>query len=132
CIYFLFVFANKNFCDLTDGDGTMIEVALVTSFALLPYVMTSFLNIIFSNVFILREQAFMNIISTIGLMWSLLIGIVGLKSIHRYSFGKTALTVIITLVFMALIAFLCALIFLISQQLILFFKDIYSEIVFRL
>ena len=28
-IYALFVFANKNFCDLSDGDGHMVEVALV-------------------------------------------------------------------------------------------------------
>lgn len=132
CIYLLFVFANKNFCDLTDGDGTTIEVALVTSYALLPYSIISFINLLLSNVFVLREGSFMDILTVVGLLWSAMIGLVGLKSIHRYSFGKTIVTVIITFVFMALIAFLCALIFLISQELIIFLTDIYTEIVFRL
>lgn len=132
CIYLLFVFANKNFCDLADGDGTMIEVALVTAYALLPYIMCSLVNIVLSNIFVIREQAFMEIISTVGLLWSLLVGLVGLKSIHRYSFGKTVLTVIITVLFMALIAFLLAILFLITQQLVIFVKDIYNEIVFRM
>lgn len=131
-IYFLFVFANKNFCDLADGDGNMLEVALVTSFALLPYSLASFVNIILSNVFVMREQAFMQIITAAGLLWSLLVGFVGLKSVHRYSFGKTVLTVFITIIFMALIAFLGAIIFLITQQLVIFVRDIYNEIVFRM
>lgn len=132
CIYILFVFANKNFCDLADGDGTMTEVALVTAYALLPYIMCSLVNIVLSNIFVIREQAFMGIISTVGLLWSLLVGLVGLKSVHRYSFGKTVLTVFITVLFMALIAFLLAILFLITQQLVIFIKDIYNEIVFRM
>ena len=74
----------------------------------------------------------MGIISTIGLIWSLFIGLVGLKTIHGYSFAKTVVTVIITLIFMALIALLLALVFLISQELFIFLKDIYNEIIFRL
>lgn len=132
CIYILFVFANKNFCDLADGDGTMTDVALVTAYALLPYIICSLANIVLSNIFVAREQAFMGIISTVGFLWSALVGLVGLKSVHRYSFGKTVLTVFITVLFMALIAFLLAILFLITQQLIIFVKDIYSEIVFRM
>lgn len=131
-IYFLFIIANKNFCDLVDGDGSLIEVALVTAYAILPYILSSFINIVLSNFLLLREQAFMQIITVIGLIWSLLVGLVGLKTIHRYSFSKTVVTVIITLIFIALIAFLGALIFLISQELVIFIKDIYNEIVFRI
>jgi len=132
CIYLLFVFANKNFCDLTDGDGTTIEVALVTSYALIPYIIVSFINLLLSNFFVLREASFMSILTVVGLLWSVVIGLVGLKAVHRYSFGKTVVTVLITFIFMALIAFLCALIFLITQELIIFLSDIYTEIVFRM
>lgn len=131
-IFFLFVIANKNFCDLVDGDGSFIEVTLVTAYALLPYTLTSFINIVLSNFLLLREQAFMQIITAIGLIWSLLIGLIGLKTIHRYSFSKTVLTVLITVIFIALIAFLAALIFLITQELTIFVKDIYNEIVLRI
>lgn len=131
-IYLLFVFANKNFCDLSDGDGNYIEVALSVSFALIPYTITQLLNIVLSNFFVIREAAFMSIITVVGLIWSLFVGLVGLISVHRYSFGKTVLTVIITIIFMALIAFLIALIFIITQQMYLFFKDIYNELVFRM
>ena len=131
-IYALFVFANKNFCDLSDGDGHMVEVALAVSFALLPYTMASFLNVLLSNVFLLREQAFLGMISAAVLIWSGFVGLVGLKAVHRYSFSKTVVTLLVTALFMTLIAFLGAIIFLITQQLVLFFKDIYNEIVFRM
>ena len=131
-IYLLFVFANKNFCDLFDGDGTMIEVALVAAYALLPYIICSLVNVVLSNLFVMREQAFMGIISAVGLIWSALVGFVGLKSIHRYSFGRTVITFLVTVLFMALIAFLLAILFLITQQLVIFIKDIYNEIVFRM
>lgn len=132
CVFGLFVFANKNFCDLSSGEGTTVEVALVSSYALLPYIIASFLNIILSNFLVLREQAFLNIIYAIGLLWSVFVGLVGLKTVHGYSLGKTIITVLITVLFMALIAFLFAIIFLITQQLYLFFRDIYNEIVFRM
>lgn len=131
-IYLLFIFANKNFCDLFEGEGTMTEVALATAYALLPYIICSCVNIVLSNVFVMREESFMGIISAIGLLWSALVGFVGLKSVHRYSFGKTVLTVLVTFLFMALIAFLLAILFLITQQLVIFVKDIYTEIVFRM
>lgn len=131
-IYLLFIFANKNFCDLFEGEGTMTEVALATAYALLPYIICSCVNILLSNVFVMREESFMGIISAIGLLWSALVGFVGLKSVHRYSFGKTVLTVLVTFLFMALIAFLLAILFLITQQLVIFVKDIYTEIVFRM
>lgn len=131
-IYSLFVFANKNFCDLFDGDGTMIEVLLVAAYALLPYIICSLVNVVLSNLFVMREQAFMGIISAVGLIWSALVGFVGLKSIHRYSFGRTVITFLVTVFFMALIAFLLAILFLITQQLVIFIKDIYNEIVFRM
>lgn len=131
-VYLLFVFANKNFCDLIDGDGNMIEVALVTSSALIPYIMASIVNILLSNFFVTREASFMSIITTVGLLWSLFVGLIGLKTVHRYTFSKTILTFVITAVFMLLIAFLLAIIFLIGQQLYIFFKDIYNEIIFRI
>lgn len=131
-IYVLFVFANKNFCDLIEGNGSMFEVALVTSFALLPYVFTTFINIILSNFFLLREASFMSIITTVGLLWSAIVGFVGLKIVHNYSFTKTVLTIFITALFMLFIAFLVAIIFIITQQLVLFFKDIYNELIFRM
>ena len=110
----------------------MTEVALATAYALLPYIICSCVNIVLSNVFVMREESFMGIISAIGLLWSALVGFVGLKSVHRYSFGKTVLTVLVTFLFMALIAFLLAILFLITQQLVIFVKDIYTEIVFRM
>lgn len=115
-----------------DGDGTMIEVLLVAAYALLPYIICSLVNVVLSNLFVMREQAFMGIISAVGLIWSASVGFVGLKSIHRYSFGRTVITFLVTVLFMALIAFLLAILFLITQQLVIFIKDIYNEIVFRM
>lgn len=74
----------------------------------------------------------MSIITTVGLLWSAIVGFVGLKIVHNYSFTKTVLTIFITALFMLFIAFLVAIIFIITQQLVLFFKDIYNELIFRM
>ena len=131
-IYLTFIISNWLFCDLMQSEARLKEIALVTSFALLPYTFSSLINTLLSNVLTMREEMFMSLILIFGLAWSALVGFIGLKIMHNFSAGKTLLTLAITAVFMILIAFLAVIVFSLTQQLIIFAQDIYSEIIYRM
>lgn len=131
-IYLVFIISNWLFCDLTQSEAKLHEIALVTAFALMPYMISSLVNIALSNVLVTREAVFMSLFSVLGLLWSAIVGIVGLKIVHNFSAGKTIITLFVTVVFMALIAFLGVIIFSLTQQLLIFIKDIYNEIIYRM
>ncbi len=131
-IYLVFIVSNWLFCDLTQSEAHLRDIAMVTAIALLPYMLTSVVNIALSNILTTREAVFMSVISVIGLLWSGLVAVIGLMTMHNFTFGKTLVTLLITVVFMALIAFLGVIFFSLTQQLMIFVKDIYNEIIYKL
>ena len=68
-------------------------------------------------------------ISIIGIIWSGILVYVGFMTIHEFSFKKTALSVIMTVLGIAIIIFLAVLFVGLIQQVISFVKAVYSEAV---
>lgn len=52
-------------------------------------------------------------------------------SIHQYSFGRTVLSLLLTLFGMAVIVFLIVLLYTLMQQTLSFFQSIYMEVSLR-
>lgn len=128
----IWVIANWAFSTLTDGEGRFIEILLVSSYSLMPIILISLIGIVLTNVFTLREGAFISILYFIGYLWSSIMLIVGLKIIHQYTLKKTVILIIITIIIMLLILFLGLLIFSMTNQLIVFLKNLYNELIFRM
>ena len=79
----------------------------------------------------LDESAFLTVIRVLGLLYSFFLLITALKVVHSYTFGKTLLCILITVLGMAFVLFLIVLFFGLIQQVILFFQTIYMELMFR-
>lgn len=126
-IFVLFVVGNWAVCSLMDGNGKMKEIITVTAYSLLPYIFSKILVIILSNVLTASEGMFLTIISTIGIIWTALILIIGLSSIHQYYIGKTLLTTVISLFAMVIIAIIVFLLFSLMQQIVSFIASIVDE-----
>ena len=99
------------------------------SYSLLPYVVSVFLYVAFSNVLCLDELAFLNVITIIGITWSGILMYVGFMTIHEFSFKKTALSVVMTAIGIAIIIFLAILFVGLIQQVISFIEAVFSEAV---
>lgn len=123
----LFVLVNFLITAIFNGNGTFFEIFKVVAVALIPYIITRFIRLIMTNFCTLGEQSFITIVITIGLLWSLLILLIGLSQIHEFSALGTVGCFLFTVLGMALVVFLLLLVSSVVAQIVQFVKDIWSE-----
>lgn len=131
-VVFLFTVANVAFCVLVDGKATMKDVWIVTNYALLPYICTGYIQVILSNVMSQDEAVFLEILTVVGILWSLIILIAGFMTFHQFGIGKTLFSLFITAVAMVLIIFLIFLCYNLFTQMAGTVTTILNEFIFRL
>ena len=130
-MYALFCISNWAICSLMDGKGTFKDICATTAYGLIPYIVTLAMSTILTNFLVPQEQVFIGIVTTIGLIWSAGVLILGLLTIHDFSLGKTIWTILLTLLGMAAIILLAILLFSLMKQMFGFFESVYKEIDFR-
>lgn len=131
-IFSIWVVANWAFCTLLDGEGSFHEIWIVSAYALVPYIIFSLVSIFLSNFFTLESKVFLSWIFQFGKYWSIILIFLGLYEIHQYTFKKTLVSIVLTMLGILIIIFLGLLVFSLYNQVMVFIKTVYNEIVFRL
>lgn len=126
-VFLLFIAANWSVCTLFNGKGTLKEITAVTAYSLLPLLISLLINVFLSNVLTTEEAAFLSIVAMIGTLWSCVILLVGLYTIHEYSMFQTILSILVTLVAMVILVFLIVLFYTLLQQAFNFIRSIWQE-----
>ncbi len=129
--FFLFAAANWAVCTLFDGEGHFYEIYIAVCYALVPYTMTRLFSVLASNYVVQSEYAFVSMIHTAGLIWSLAVGFIGLNTVHQYTFKKTFFSTLAALLGVFIILFLCVLAGTLWNQVYSFVAGIYNELIFR-
>lgn len=130
-LFFVWVIGNWSLCTLFNGEGTMKAICCTSAYALFPYLVAMIIYTAASNVLLEREGGFLSFLIGLGVAWSALMLISGIKAIHQYSMPKTLLAVIFTLVAMVVIFFILILLVALFQQIYIFFYTIYTELLYR-
>lgn len=123
--------ANWSLTTLMDGEGKFVEIFIATCFALTPLVVINFPWIWVSNFLSHQEAMFYYLSAGLATVWFVFLIFVGTLTVHQYTPAKTVVTIILTIVAMAFLAFLTLLFFSLVQQIVAFVTVIYQEIVFR-
>ncbi len=123
----LFIVGNWAVCSLFEGNGTIKEITAVTTYSLIPYIVSQFICVLLSNVLTTDEAMVITIITAIGLVWTLMLIFVGLGAVNQYYTGKNFLTILLTLFAMLILALMAFLFFSLIQQVLYFFKSIWDE-----
>ncbi len=126
------VIGNWSVCTLLDGEGTLRKICIYSSYALIPYIVMLYATTILSHFLVYDEGVFLTCIHYIGLGWTYILMFNAIKSVHQYSFIKTAAAIFLTIVAMLIIMFLIVLLMSLFQKVIIFIYSIYTEIQYRI
>lgn len=132
-IYVFIAFCTVNWCitSLLDGKGSFKEIACSTCYALIPYIASSYISVALSYFITVDEGMFMTVITAVGFLWSAMLLISAFKTIHEYSFSKSVVSILITVLGVVILIFLCVLLIGLLEQIVSFFATIYNEMMYR-
>ena len=132
-VYFgAWVLGNWAVCTLLDGEGTMKNICIYSSYALIPYIVSSYIEVLLTHILVQDEGVFFAVVYYIGLIWSGLLLFNAVRAVHQYSLTKTVAAILLTLFAMLVILFLAVLFLSLFQKVYVFFYSLYTEILYRL
>lgn len=130
--YMLWVLSSWCFTSLMDGEGNLKDIFCATAAATIPVIVVNIVLIPLSYLMTADESNLYDFISALGTILMLIYMFLSMMSTQQYSVLKAIGTTILTVVGMAVIAFVVILIFYLIQQVWGFISSVFSEISYRL
>lgn len=127
----LWVIANWCFTCLMNGEGSFRQIYIATCYSLTPLIIMYPVATLMSNVLLLDEAAFVQMLLYVAFGWTVLLLFAGMLTIHNYMPGTNLLTCLLTLLGMMIILFVSVLFVTLIQRMFVFFLNIAKEIAFR-
>lgn len=127
----LFVIVNWGVCVLAQGKGKLKEIFMVTCFALIPEILNSILQLIFTNILVPEEATILTVITVVCHLIAAVVLCIGIMTIHEYDFFKFLGTTILTVLGMFLVVFIIFMLFILFQELFGFIGSLFTEIFYR-
>ena len=127
----LWILGNWCITTLFDGEGSIKDVYIASTYSLLPLVITTIPATIASNFVLSSEVKMITLVTTIGFVWLGLLLFFGMMVTHDYTIGKNVITTLATLVGMICIMFIVILFSTLLGQLVEFVSSIVTEIQYR-
>ena len=127
----LFVFGNWSVTTITNGSGSLKEIFMVYAYASYPKLILDVIGLILSNLVTAEEAAFSIFFYAFGTVAFLFYLFVGLVMIHEYTFTKSLLMVLMTVMSMCIIVFVLSLFITLSNEVIVFLNTVFKEISMR-
>jgi hypothetical protein len=119
-----------NWCltTLFDGKGSFKDIFIASGYALAPLPVFVILSTILTNVMTQQEGSIVNLLVAIGYVWVAILLFFGMMIVHDYTMGKNFVTVLGTIVAMAIIIFVIVLFSSLVVKMVTFILAIFSEI----
>ena len=126
-ILLLWVITNWGVCMLNDGKGSLKEVFAMSAYSMAPMILYSVIFTVGSHIIPASSTNSFGIIGSILTIYMVLLLLIGMTVIHEYSFFKAIGMAVLTVLCMALAAFVICSVVLLSQQFIVFIASIFNE-----
>ena len=129
--FILLCASNWSITCLMSGEGRFKDIIIAIGYGTLPITVMLLLATLASQVVADNERIFYFIMLALGIIYGVIMMLVGIMQVHNYSLGKTLLTLLLTILALFIILFLLMLLFNMLSLVFLFFRSIYMEILFR-
>ena len=123
-----------NWCltTLFDGEGSFKDIFVATGYALAPLPLFVTVSTILSNILTSSEGSMVSLLVTFGYVWVGILLFFGMLVTHDYTINKNFITVLGTIVAMAIIMFVTILFSSLVVKIITFVIAIFSEVANRM
>ena len=130
-VLLLWVITNWGICMLNEGKGSLKEIFCMSAYSMTPMIAFSVIFTIGSHLIPATATDTFGMIGTILSIYTVLLLLIGMTVIHEYSFFKAMGMTIVTVLCMALAAFVMCSVVLLAQQFIVFIAGVVNEIRLR-
>lgn len=130
-LFAVWTIGNWSVCTLLDGEGTIKNICIYSAYSIIPYVVQMYINVILSHFMVRDEYVLMELIETVGTVWSIIMIFSAIKAVHQYSLKKTFTAIFLTVVAMFIMLILLILFIVLLQQIWIFVSTIFTEIIYR-
>jgi len=128
----LWTTANWSLTSLMDGKGRLVEIYTATCYAALPLLFVTVPVAILSNFLILDESVIISTISSVSVLWVVMLIYAGVVSTHQYTATRALFVCLFTVAAIGAMLFIGLLFYSVSEKLIVFLSNLIKEISFRL
>ena len=128
------LWAVSNWCltTLFDGEGSFKDIYIATCYSLAPLALMFTVSTLLTNVLSTGEATIVTLVTGIGFVWSIILLFFGMLVTHDYSLSKNLITVLGTIVAMAIIMFIAILFSSLLVKMVSFVTGLFAEISNRL
>lgn len=130
-VVLLWVLCNWAMCVAVSGKSNIKETFAVACCAIIPQLVFNVLYIALSNALSLDEAGILTLLMVISYILSFIILCIGTMIINEFDFFKFIGTGIATLIAMAIVIFMCFMLFILFQQVVSFVTTIFNEVCYR-
>ena len=131
-VLILWSLANWAISTLFEGKGKLNQIWFITNVAIIPYTIMIFITTLLSNILVSNEAIFITVLMWLGIIWSVLLLIVGLMLVQDYSLFGVILSGLCSILAMLIIVILGFLFFNLFKQFYSFLSDVVMEISYRM
>lgn len=128
----LFITANWCFTTLFEGEGSFKDLFIESCYCLTPIILIIPISTLLTHVVTLNEAGFITLLNGVCYVWLFMLLFFGTMVTHDYSLGKNMLTLIATIIGMAVIMFVLALFSSLLVKMSSFISNVVTEISYRL
>ena len=120
----------SNWCltTLFDGEGSFKDIYVATCYALAPLPLFVVISTLLTNVLDVTGASMVNLIMAFGFIWAIVLLFFGTLVTHDYSLGKNFITIIGTILAMAIIMFVIILFSSLVIKMVTFVIAIFKEV----
>ncbi|MBO5938093.1 MAG: YIP1 family protein [Clostridia bacterium] len=128
----LWIIANWCLTTLFEGEGSLKDIFIATTYSLPPLVLVIIPATIASNFVLANEASLISVITVFGFVWAGFLLFFGMMVTHDYTMGKNLIMTLSTIVGMVCIMFIALLFSTLLGKLVSFITNIVTEIQYRM